>query len=234
MMRAWSNPTVQTGTRAGCAAIAAGRRTSRSKSTTRASTGWTRRPGARRGRRRTAGVCRPVPRLHARPAAPRLQRREVEPTGDRWERMVAGTPWVASCTVTVDSDEVETCSGPEAGRLAFVRRIRRARRARVLHPRALPQARRTIRSSCTSSSSCTPARRRGHGGAGGRRARHPRDHLARRGVEASSRSRRPSRVRSLPTPTGAATEAWPAGCREPGWLTESLRPDDGHRSAGLG
>jgi hypothetical protein len=29
--------------------------------------------------------------------------------------MVAGTPWVASCTVTVSSDDVETCSGPEAG-----------------------------------------------------------------------------------------------------------------------
>ena len=29
--------------------------------------------------------------------------------------MIAGTPWVASCTVTVDADEVETCSGPEAG-----------------------------------------------------------------------------------------------------------------------
>jgi hypothetical protein len=28
--------------------------------------------------------------------------------------MVAGTPWVASCTVTVDADAVETCSGPEA------------------------------------------------------------------------------------------------------------------------
>jgi hypothetical protein len=28
--------------------------------------------------------------------------------------MVAGTPWVASCTVTVDTDDVETCSGPEA------------------------------------------------------------------------------------------------------------------------
>jgi hypothetical protein len=28
--------------------------------------------------------------------------------------MVAGTPWVASCTVTVDQDQVETCSGPEA------------------------------------------------------------------------------------------------------------------------
>lgn len=39
----------------------------------------------------------------------------VEPIMDRWERMVAGTPWVASCTVQVDADEVETCSGPEAG-----------------------------------------------------------------------------------------------------------------------
>jgi hypothetical protein len=34
--------------------------------------------------------------------------------------MVAGTPWVASCTVTVDADQVETCSGPEAAdSLAF-------------------------------------------------------------------------------------------------------------------
>ena len=38
----------------------------------------------------------------------------IEAVEDRWERMVAGTPWVASCTVTVDSDAVETCSGPEA------------------------------------------------------------------------------------------------------------------------
>lgn len=38
----------------------------------------------------------------------------VEPIEDRWERMVAGTPWVASCTVTVNTDEVETCTGPEA------------------------------------------------------------------------------------------------------------------------
>ena len=38
----------------------------------------------------------------------------VVPINERWERMVAGTPWVASCTVTVDQDNVETCSGPEA------------------------------------------------------------------------------------------------------------------------
>jgi hypothetical protein len=39
----------------------------------------------------------------------------VEPIEDRWERMIAGTPWVASCTVTVEAEDVETCSGPEAG-----------------------------------------------------------------------------------------------------------------------
>jgi hypothetical protein len=38
----------------------------------------------------------------------------IEAVEDRWERMVAGTPWVASCAVTVDADAVETCSGPEA------------------------------------------------------------------------------------------------------------------------
>jgi hypothetical protein len=44
-----------------------------------------------------------------------LQGEQIVPVEDRWERMVAGTPWVASCTVTVDQDQVETCSGPEAG-----------------------------------------------------------------------------------------------------------------------
>ena len=39
----------------------------------------------------------------------------VEPIEDSWERMIAGTPWVASCTVTVDADDIETCSGHEAG-----------------------------------------------------------------------------------------------------------------------
>jgi hypothetical protein len=28
--------------------------------------------------------------------------------------MVAGKPFVASCTVTIDQDQVETCSGPDA------------------------------------------------------------------------------------------------------------------------
>jgi len=44
----------------------------------------------------------------------------VEAVDDRWERMVVGTPWVASCTVTVDQDQVESCSGPDAAdSLAF-------------------------------------------------------------------------------------------------------------------
>ena len=38
----------------------------------------------------------------------------VEAVEDRWERMIVGTPWVASCTVAVESDQVENCSGPEA------------------------------------------------------------------------------------------------------------------------
>ena len=40
---------------------------------------------------------------------------KVEAIEDRWERMIAGTPWVASVTVAVEADDVETCSGPEAG-----------------------------------------------------------------------------------------------------------------------
>jgi hypothetical protein len=43
-----------------------------------------------------------------------LEDGRVVPIEDRWERMVAGRPFVASCTVTVDQDHVETCSGPEA------------------------------------------------------------------------------------------------------------------------
>jgi hypothetical protein len=38
----------------------------------------------------------------------------IEAVEDRWERMVTGMPCVASCTVTVDADQVESCSGPEA------------------------------------------------------------------------------------------------------------------------
>jgi len=37
----------------------------------------------------------------------------LEALEDRWERMVLGTPWVASCTVAVGAEDVELCSGPE-------------------------------------------------------------------------------------------------------------------------
>jgi hypothetical protein len=37
----------------------------------------------------------------------------LEAIEDRWERLVLGTPWVASCTVTVESQEIEVCSAPE-------------------------------------------------------------------------------------------------------------------------
>ena len=38
----------------------------------------------------------------------------IEAVDDRWERMVTGTPWVASFTFTVEGDQVESCSGPDA------------------------------------------------------------------------------------------------------------------------
>ena len=43
-----------------------------------------------------------------------IEEGRVVPVEDRWERMVAGRPFVASCTVAVDQDQVETCSGPDA------------------------------------------------------------------------------------------------------------------------
>ena len=38
----------------------------------------------------------------------------IVPVDDRWERMVTGTPWVASATVAIPEETVETCSGPDA------------------------------------------------------------------------------------------------------------------------
>ncbi len=43
-----------------------------------------------------------------------VQEGRVVPIEDRWARMVAGKPFVASCTVTVDQELIEACSGPEA------------------------------------------------------------------------------------------------------------------------
>ena len=65
----------------------------------------------------------------------------VEPIEDRWERMIAGTPWVASCTVDGRRRGRRELLRAGGRRRALLRRLRRPRRARVLHPRALPQAR---------------------------------------------------------------------------------------------
>ena len=115
----------------------------------------------------------------------------VVPIEDRWERMVAGTPWVASCTVNVDQDLVETCSGPEAAdALTYAAFGEQGTREFFTHVRfhkheeeriVDPPPRRALR----------PRSRGGRRGPGGRIARGPRAHLARRGVTpAGSRCRR--------------------------------------------
>ena len=114
----------------------------------------------------------------------------VEPIEDRWERMIAGTPWVASCTVAVDADEVESCSGPDAGDSPLLRRLRRARHARVLHPRALPQARRRQDHGPPARRALRPVGRRGHRRARRGRARRAGHHVACRGVAPAGRDRR--------------------------------------------
>ena len=105
-----------TGTaRPGCAATAAGRRTSRSRSTTTRSAGSTPRAAipAEGIDEVQEAVVQCLDCMHDQPHLT-FQDNRVVPIEDRWERMVAGTPWVASCTVTVDQDRVENCSGPEA------------------------------------------------------------------------------------------------------------------------
>ena len=114
----------------------------------------------------------------------------VEPIEDRWERMIAGTPWVASCTVTVDADDVETCSGPEAGdALSYAAFGDHGTREFFTHVR-FHKHDDDSRSPCTCSSSCTRARGGGHRGARGGRPRAPDDHLAGRGVAAARGDRR--------------------------------------------
>ena len=95
----------------------------------------------------------------------------VEPIEDRWERMVAGTPWVASCTVTVDADDVETCSGPEAGdALSYAAFGDHGTREFFTHVR-FHKHEDDERSSSTCWSSSTRARRGGHRRPRGRRPR---------------------------------------------------------------
>ena len=110
-----------------------------------------------------------------------IQEDRVVPIEDRWERMVAGTPWVASCTVTVDQDQVETCSGPRPPSRSPTAPSA-SRDARVLHPRPLPQARRGADHRPPAGRALRALRRGGHRGARGGLARRARDHLAGRGV----------------------------------------------------
>src|SRR5450755_1331737 len=100
----------------GFVATAAGPRTSNCRCTTRGYTGSTRTPAsAARSSTRCKRpwssawtACTDQPHLG-------FHNGRIEPIQDSWERMIAGTPWVASCTVTVDADDIETCSGPDAG-----------------------------------------------------------------------------------------------------------------------
>lgn len=51
--------------------------------------------------------------LHDQPHLTLMDGR-IAPVEDRWERMVTGTPWVASAIVSVPEESVEVCAGPEA------------------------------------------------------------------------------------------------------------------------
>src|SRR3954471_12854637 len=151
------------------------------------------RPGdgrAGRGGRRDPGSRRAVPGVHARPAAPGLpqwpRRADRGPLGADDRRHPLGGVVHRDRRPGRGRDVL----GPRRGRRAVLRRVRRSRHARVLHPRALPQARgRRDRR--------PPARRAlralGRGGdrrARGGRARSAHHHLARRGGAAARRDRR--------------------------------------------
>ena len=99
----------------GCAATAAGPRTSRPRSTTTRSCASIPESGTftERVDEVQEAVVQCLDCMHDQPHLTFNDGR-IEPVEDRWERMVTGTPWVASCTVMVDQDLVEVCSGPEA------------------------------------------------------------------------------------------------------------------------
>ena len=123
----------------------------------------------------------------------------VEPVEDSWERMIAGAPWVASCTVTVDADDIETCSGPEAedalshasfgehGTREFFTHVRFHKHD---EDRIVVQALRALW-------------RGGDRGARGGSARHARDHVARGGVTPAGGDRRRPALTALRTLVGS-------------------------------
>ena len=94
----------------------------------------------------------------------------IEPSRTAGKRMVTGTPWVASCTVTVDADQVESCSGPEAAEsLAFAAFGDHG--TREFFTRALPQARRGAHRHPHARGALRALRRGGDRGDGGGRTR---------------------------------------------------------------
>ena len=133
----------------------------------------------------------------------------IEPVEDRWERMVAGTPVGRLLHGDGRGGAGGGVLGPRGDRLARLRRVRRPRHARVLHPRALPQARRGEDRRSTCSSSSTRARPRRRRGARGGLTRHPFDHLARRGVAPAGvdSASRTTRARNG-SPRAGTGQAW--------------------------
>ena len=126
----------------------------------------------------------------------------IEPVEDRWERMVTGTPWVASCTVTVDADQVESCSGPDAAEsLAFAAFGDHGTREFFTHVRfhKHEEDRIVIHMLVELYAALV---RRGHRRDGGRRPRRADDHLTGRGVPpAGVEPRRGALARSARAPT---------------------------------
>ena len=111
--------------------------------------------------------------------------------------MVAGTPWVASCTVSVDGDQVEHCSGPEAAdALAYAAFGDHGTREFFTHVRFHKHD--GDRSSSTCSSSSTRARRRRQPRCSSGRTRRPGDHLTGRGVAPPAASGMTSRTEPAP------------------------------------
>ena len=105
--------------------------------------------------------------------------------------MIAGTPWVASCTVTVDADEVETCSGPEAGdALSYAAFGDHGTREFFTHVRFHKHEDDTTITVHLLVELYARSQRRGDRGARGGRPRAPGAHLARRGVAAPGRDGR--------------------------------------------
>ena len=115
-----------------------------------------------------------MPGLHARPAAPRLPQRPHR--ADRGPLGADGRRHAVGRLVHGDGRRRRgrDLLGPRGRRRARLRRVRRPRHARVLHPRALPQARRRPDRRPPARRALRALARGGHRGARGGRARRAR------------------------------------------------------------